>query len=239
MMIAKSSVIVMMLVAACLCACTGPSADEKRSQRLFAPRDKNAPYDGIDISSHQGKIDWRRVSEDQNIRFVYIKATEGATYQSKHYGYNVDMVRKNGLLVGSYHYFTTTASVRDQFSNFTRLAAPSSQDLVPMIDVEERGKWSRQALADSLQKMISLVADFYGRQPMLYSTMTFYNRNLAPRFNQFKLYVGRYSDKPPVIDWKGGYVIWQYSENGVVAGIDTYVDLCRFADDKWLDDIAL
>ena len=38
-------------------------------------------YQGIDVSNHQGLIDWSLVSKDENIKFVYIKATEGATAQ--------------------------------------------------------------------------------------------------------------------------------------------------------------
>ena len=33
-------------------------------------------YHGIDVSNHQGLIDWSLVSKDENIKFVYIKATE-------------------------------------------------------------------------------------------------------------------------------------------------------------------
>ncbi len=227
----------------CLAAgCRPHKAEDGRdttARRVFAPRDKHAPYDGIDISSHQGMIDWARVAQDKNIRFVFIKATEGATYESPHYGYNVETARKLGLAVGSYHYFTTTASVSSQVDNFTRLAPRSSQDLVPMIDVETRGDWSRRQLVDSIAFMARLLERHYGRPPIIYSTTTFYNDNLAPAFNDYQLYLGRYSENEPAVDWNGRYAIWQFSQSGVVPGIDAYVDLCRFADDTWLDDIAL
>ena len=34
-------------------------------------------YDGIDVSHHQGKINWKEVAKDKQIQFVYIKATQG------------------------------------------------------------------------------------------------------------------------------------------------------------------
>lgn len=200
---------------------------------------KGTPYDGIDISSHQAMVDWSEVSKDDNITFVYIKATEGATYSSPHYGYNVKMARQRGILVGSYHYFTTTSSVKAQFNNFITLAAASNQDLIPMIDVERRGKWSRKQLCDSVMLLAKMLEKHYGVTPMIYSTMAFYNNNLSPQFNNFHLYIGRYSKNEPIINWDGRYTIWQYSESGVVPGIDKYVDLCKFAGDRWLDDIVI
>ena len=225
--------------AALVVACRSRSAAPEKVKVSVAPRDTTAPYDGIDISSHQGDIDWGKVTADKSIRFVYIKATEGATYSSPHYGYNVTMARRHGLLVGSYHYFTPTSNVHDQFRNFSRLAAASSQDLIPMIDVELNGDWSRNQLVDSVRLFADMVKQHYGVQPMIYSTMAFYNRWLAPYFNNYPLYIGRYSDAEPDIAWDGRYTIWQFSQSGIVPGIDAYVDLCHYRDGAWLDEIAL
>ena len=79
------SAIVVTLALALLCSCTGGNNEHIRDVISHMPsRDAAAPYDGIDISSYQGYIDWSKVSSDKNIRFVYIKATEGATYRSPH-----------------------------------------------------------------------------------------------------------------------------------------------------------
>lgn len=205
----------------------------------IAPRDSTAPYDGIDISSHQGNIDWAKVGNDPYIRFVYIKATEGATYQSRHYRYNVAGARRQGFLVGSYHYVTSTSPIDLQARNFFMQATRESQDLIPMLDVEERGAWSRSQLIDSVSKLAALLEEHYGRKPMIYSTIDFYNKNLSPHFNKYPLYIGRYSSSKPNISWDGRYTVWQFTENGIIPGIDAYVDLCHFHDDGWLDEIAL
>lgn len=202
-------------------------------------RAPSRPYDGIDISSHQAMIDWSKLSQDKYIKFVYIKATEGATYSSQHYGYNVQRAHRYNILVGSYHYFTTTASVEKQFANFTALVPVASQDLIPMIDVEQKGKWSRRQLCDSVSRFAAMIERHYGVKPMIYSTMSFYNSNLAPTFNSYPLYIGRYSDEPPAIDWNGHATIWQHSQSGVVDGIDTYVDLSLFVGGHGLDDIVM
>lgn len=221
-----------------LAACT-PRRKPLPTRHSVAARNDTATYDGIDISSHQGAINWEKVSSDKDIRFVYIKASEGSTYRSKEYGYNVTMARRNGLLVGSYHYLTTTSPITEQFRNFTHMVNKTSQDLIPMVDVEEREKWTRSQLIDSLTLLVNMLEEHYGKKPMIYSTMGFYNKNLAPKFNKYPLYIGRYSNKAPRINWKGRYTIWQYSENGIVPGIDTYVDMCRYRRDGWLDELLL
>ena len=220
-------------------SCKGSSTGRDGTVREVPPRNAEAKYDGIDISSYQGFIDWAKVSSDKDIRFVYIKATEGSTYHSPHYAHNITQARRYGLLVGSYHYLTSTSSIDDQFQNFSTYALRSVQDLMPMLDVEVRGDWSRSQLIDSVDKFCQLVEDHYGVQPMIYSTMGFYNKNLTPHFNKHRLYIGRYSNSEPQINWKGEYTIWQYSETGIIPGIDAYVDLCRFRKDVWLDDILL
>ena len=230
--------VTLLLVMVVLCSCKGNTGG-KPSKPVVAPRNMEAKYDGIDISSHQGYIDWAKVSSDKDIRFVYIKATEGATYRSSHYAHNITQARRYGLLVGSYHYLTSSSSIDEQFENFSKFALKSVQDLIPMLDVEVRGNWSRSQLIDSVERFCELVEHHYGVQPMIYSTMGFYNKNLTPHFNKHRLYIGRYSNAEPEINWEGEYTIWQYSETGIIPGIDAYVDLCRYRKDGWIDEILL
>ena len=228
----------LLLVMTMTSACNG-NVNKATTARHVEARNQEAAYDGIDISSYQGYIDWEKVSSDKNIRFVYIKATEGATYRSPHYAHNITQARRHGMLVGSYHYLTSTSTIDEQFENFSKFALKPVQDLVPMLDIETRGDWSRSQLQDSVDKFCALVEHLYGIRPMIYSTMGFYNKNLAPRFNKHRLYIARYSNSEPKINWEGEYTIWQYSETGIIPGIDAYVDLCRYRKDGWIDEILL
>ena len=230
---------IIVLTMVLMCSCQGNSTSGRNKHPQVPPRNEQAKYDGIDISSHQGFIDWAKVSSDKNISFVYIKATEGATYRSPHYAHNITQARRHGLLVGSYHYLSSSSTIDEQFKNFSKFALKSVQDLIPMLDVEVRGDWSRSQLIDSVDRFCQLVELHYGVQPMIYSTMGFYNKNLAPHFNKHHLYIGRYSNEKPEINWEGEYTIWQYSETGIIPGIDAYVDLCRYRDDAWIDELLL
>ena len=182
-------------------------------------------YQGIDVSNHQGRIDWSLVSKDENIKFVYIKASEGATHTDKSYLYNIKEARKNGLKCGSYHYLRNTSRIAAQFENFKSSAKKEMQDLIPMVDVEEK------VHKDSIQLFCSLREEHYGKRPAIYGTNRSYNTYCAPDFNDYILMIGRYGKKKPIIKGKGRYSIWQYSEKGKIDGIKKPVDLDRIHPD--------
>lgn len=46
-----------------------------------SPEIRDLVYDGIDVSSYQEDIDWSATASDKNIKFVYVKATEGTSYK--------------------------------------------------------------------------------------------------------------------------------------------------------------
>lgn len=80
-------------------------------------------YHGIDVSHHQHKIDWSQVAKD-DVDFVYIKATEGATWTDPKFKTLLEGAKKENILVGAYHFITTSteASAQKDFNyNLLRL----------------------------------------------------------------------------------------------------------------------
>ena len=191
---------------------------------------------GIDVSHHNGKINWGQLPD---VEFVYVKATEGATYVDPMYQQNIKGARAKKLRVGAYHYFRTTSSVQKQFENYKEHVKKSDIDLIPMVDVEECKKWSTVQFQDSLMRFIQLVKSHYGKAPMIYSVTTFYNRYCAPRFNNYHLMIGRYGINEPVIKGRGTYIIWQKSQAGKLPGIPKNVDIDIFREGVQIDDILL
>lgn len=198
-------------------------------------------YNGIDVSHHQGVIDWEKVGYDTCVQFVYIKATEGSTLIDEMYLLNVKGAKKAKIPVGSYHYLTSKSSIDNQFRNFSSVADRSFQELAPVIDIEEEGLsgWSRQDIQDSLAKMIHLIEQHYHCSPILYSYSKFYNRYLAPRFNSYRLFLAHYNINLPIVAGAGTHNIWQHSDQGVVDGIETPVDLNVFTQGTTLKDILI
>lgn len=201
----------------------------------------SSDYDGIDISKYQGKIDWKKVSGNSKIQFVYIKATEGASLLDRRYKSNIKEARNAGILVGSYHFFTSRRSAQEQFRHFKRNVDKSKQDLIPMVDVEESGVrgCSREKLQKSLEEFMQLVKQEYGKYPLLYSPYGFYNKMLAPEFNKYFIFIARYSKSTPRLHGPGKHNIWQYSEKGRIDGIPNPVDLDKFENGTTIHDILL
>lgn len=199
-------------------------------------------YDGIDVSKHNGHILWDKVAASTNVRFVYIKATQGSSRVDKRYYENLRGARDAGLLVGSYHFFTSKSSATMQFLNFKNHVVATDQDLTPVLDVEEEGigsHWSREQMQDSVAVFVKLVKKHYGKLPVIYSNEHYYNTMLAPRFNNHYLFIANYNGKSPTIVEDGRANLWQYSESGHIHGVGERVDLIKIVNGTSLEKLLL
>ena len=198
---------------------------------------------GIDVSHYQGKIDWERVGSETNIKFVYVKATEGSSHKDSLYRYNTEQARRAGLAVGSYHYFHPNVPVAVQYKNFMSLVDLSTQDLIPVVDIEEKGRKPSKQICDSLDKFSSMILAQWGTRPIIYTHQRFYNYLLQRSFDDHILWIARYGAyqfKPsPSLEDKRECTIWQYSNRGVVEGINGYVDLNTLDEGVNINDIML
>lgn len=195
---------------------------------------------GIDVSHHQGHIDWKKVkAELSDEAFVYIKCTEGKTYQDENYKKYAKGAKSEGLLIGGYHYFRMTSSPADQFVNFKKALDNIDANLIPMVDVETTDGFPVKEVQDSLLVFLNLLENEYGKRPMIYGTMRSYNSICAPKFNKYPLYIGRYGKEDPIINGQSHYTIWQYSDSSNITGISKQVDVCKFHKNSSIDDIKL
>ena len=195
---------------------------------------------GIDVSHHQGTINWKKVRQSQpDLAFVYVKCSEGKTHVDSKFVENAKGASAQGFRVGAYHYFRMTSSAHEQFKNFKRQMDKVHLDLIPMVDVETDDKRARKEVQDSLRVLLNLLEKEYGKKPMIYGTTRSYNAYCAPQFNDYLLYIGRYGTVRPVIFGPSHYAIWQYSESGHIEGIPNAVDFCRFHPNNSINDIVL
>lgn len=194
---------------------------------------------GIDVSRHQGTINWMKLKENNDISFVYIKATEGSSYTDPKFTYNVTEARKAGMKVGAYLFFRTTSPAKKQFEHFKSVCPKDSVDLIPMIDVENCGKWSRSKIQNAIKEIAILMENYYGKKPIIYSIQHIYNHFLAPDFSNYLVYIGKYNNQEPVLEGERHYNIWQFTEKGQLTGIDKKVDECRFHPDNSIEDLTL
>lgn len=229
-----ASLIILTTIALCIVSC-----ECNRSGTIEGDNTASCEVIGIDVSRHQGDIDWPSVKESSpKLAFIYVKCTEGATYLDPKFSKNVQGAHAQGFMVGAYHYFRMTSSAHDQFRNFKGQIDKIVLDLIPMVDVETNDGKTRRELQDSLQVFLELLEKEYGKKPMLYGTNRSYNEFCAPEFNDYPMYIGRYGNDAPVVKGPSHFTIWQYSEEGIISGIPKPVDLCRFHPDCGLDDIV-
>jgi len=217
-----------------------PAAKPAKKQTKRPVNTDSVRFDGIDVSKHQEYINWGELRKNNRIQYVFIRATVGSDIVDANYKENVRNARKHGFKVGSYHYMTNLSSVNGQFENFRRTVDKNSQDILPMIDVEVRSKWSKQQLRDSLMKFTQLIEDYYGCTPIIYTYETFYKDNLGVVFENFPLFIAKYSNQRPDIGTRAKWMMWQFSETGyfsAVKGNKGLVDLSRFNDGYTINDI--
>jgi lysozyme len=191
--------------------------------RDFEPDRSRFPVRGIDVSHHQGRIDWSKVAAD-DVAFAYVKFSEGGDHRDTQYGRNIDGARGAGLAVGAYHFFTFCRPGIDQANNFVGALSDRSIDLPMAVDLEFYGNCDRRPspaeLAQELNAFLRIVEDRTGRPAIFYVTSEFleaYGQAIADR----GLWVRSILSEPDVPDW----LVWQYRPAGRVSGIGGDVDL--------------
>lgn len=194
--------------------------------------------EGIDVSHYQGFIDWQRVAREGEVGYVYIKATEGNSLQDDTYTYNISEARKAGIKVGSYHFFRANVNVDEQLANLTSMVKKEQQDLVPLIDVEHANGVSSAVLVQRLKEFLLKVEQHYGKKPMLYTYVNFYNKHfLGTGLNKYPLMIAFYRDAQPELYDGKKYTIWQYTSKGRMPGIRGHVDQSIIMDGFYISDI--
>ena len=188
---------------------------------------------GIDVSKFQGKINWTKVVKDETIKFVYIKATEGTSIQDPYYKTNIAKAKKAGLLVGSYHLYSSKTTAYQQFGNFKKMVKKSEQDLVPVLDIE--GHHVGRLNMERVDKLLELLEKEYGVKPVIYTSEKLYREHLSgKKYRKYHIFIANYKSSPTV-----RYTLWQYTETGHVSGINGCVDISKFNRDHSLSDIKL
>lgn len=179
---------------------------------------------GVDVSHHQGAIDWERVAAD-DISFAYIKATEGGDFLDTSFATNWQGAGDAGLDRGAYHFFTLCRPGLDQAEFFLETVPSDADALPPAVDLELAGNCadrpSRATVAHELDVFIDTVEAATAQAVVLYIGPDFENEyNLAADLDG-PLWHRRLFLHPDVPQWW----IWQFHAWASVAGIDGGADL--------------
>ena len=184
---------------------------------------------GVDVSHHQGSIDWRAVKSAE-VEFAYIKATEGGDFHDPTFERNWKEAQAAGVLRGAYHFFTQCRSGLEQARNFIARVPVDRSALPPVVDAEHMGPCrdgpSVADVAAELAAFIEAVAKHFGRRPLIYTTREFDDAYLAGRFGTERFWI-RSLVLPPRFR-RDQWVFWQYHNLGRREGVARPIDLNVF-----------
>ena len=185
---------------------------------------------GIDISHHQGEINWETLKrkgqiDDSPIQFIFVKATEGASKIDEQFRDNFHNAREYGFTRGVYHFYSTMSAARAQADFFISQVHLEPGDLPPVLDVEKKSKkQTDEEFQNSVLEWLEIVEKHYKVKPILYTYHKFKMRYLNdPRFDQYPYWIAHYHVEK--VGYEGAWKFWQHTDKGKISGIEGNVDL--------------
>ncbi|MGE3867588.1 MAG: GH25 family lysozyme [Hyphomonadaceae bacterium] len=188
---------------------------------------------GADVSRHQGAIDWRALAKT-DVRFVYIKASEGGDHRDPAFAANWRGAGEAGLYRGAYHFFTLCRAAEAQAANFLAAAPREAGALPPAVDVEQKHACRQgPTIADpagEVRRFLDLVEQRTGARPIVYTTREFHDAHLDGALAGERFWLRALFAEPDFRqkDW----VIWQFHHNARRAGVQGPLDLNAFRGDE-------
>ena len=199
---------------------------------------------GIDVSTHNGTIDWGKVKQS-GVEFAIIRAgfrgygKSGTLVQDTKFVENMKGAISNGIDVGIYFYSQAINAQEaieevEMILKLIRENGFSKSIALPIIiDTEESSGRADQISIDQRTKAVKAFCDRVeqaGYKSMIYSNKYWLSSKLnMNELSQYDFWLAHYTGTNDPInnpsDYKGSYQIWQYSSIGRVDGINGNVDL--------------
>jgi lysozyme len=185
--------------------------------------------DGLDVSNHQGKIDWENV--DKKYLFVFIKASEGDDFVDKRFYENIKGAKNTNRIVGAYHFFHFNYPGAEQASNYINTVGDLI-DLPPVVDFEFSGNpkiYEKDKIINELRHCVGELEKFYKCKAIIYTTNDAYESFIKDNFDNPLWYR---SIIKPVRNDIDNVLFWQYHNSAIIKGINVRVDLNVFKGNK-------
>lgn len=180
---------------------------------------------GIDVSYHNGKIDWKQVK--QSMDFAIIRAGYGKSQIDDQFANNISEAYASGLKIGIY-WFIYAANKEEATLNakMCEKCIERYKNIITMrvwadweYDSDKRNPQTKESRTDIVKTFCNYLSD-KGYEVGIYSNID-YIQNKFDDLSEYPLWLARYNSN---ID---GYhpFMWQYSSKGKVAGVASHVDM--------------
>ena len=225
----------LVLVGTVVLAASSAHADTPRpgESRSTAPQ---MPILGLDVSSHQGSVDWRSVAA-KGARFAYVKATEGTGYVNNYFAQQYNGSAAVGLIRGAYHFALPNISGGEAQANYFFLHggawSADGRTLPPAVDIEHNPYSGDVCYGLGHREMINWIKSFSDRVrllthrwPTIYTAADWWAKctgGLAGFGGTNPLWLSRHQvDAGPTPYGWNAYTFWQYADSGVLPGGQDY-----------------
>lgn len=182
---------------------------------------------GIDVSVHNGSIDWQKV-KNAGIQFAILRAGYGRELSQKDAKFeeNYRNAKVAGIPVGAYwySYAMTEDEARLEADVFLSVIKGKQFEMPVYFDLEEKkqfdlGKEKVSAIMRAFLEKVEKAGYFVGLYGSASSLTTHTADDIKSRYT---IWLAHWTDKT---NYSGAYGIWQYSDKGKVDGISGNVDL--------------
>ena len=190
---------------------------------------------GIDVSEHQGNIDWEKVKNE--VDFVIIRCGYGVddfTQDDKYFLENIDACKRLGIPYGVYiySYAVNTDKAISEAQHVRRLLTQAGDYTTPQygiwFDMEGDSYKDPYNVSNETYRAIAhtFVSEMnkYGYDNIgIYANLNWWTTILNDTsLDQYPKWVAQYNSQ---CDYEKDYIMWQYSSKGAVNGISGYVDM--------------
>lgn len=193
------------------------------------PDDPKAICKGIDVSYHNGTIDWKKVKQSE-VEYAIIRCgygTNDKNQDDKKWEENVKGCIDNNIPYGVYlySYADTVEKASSEADHAIRLLQGKKFKYPVYYDLEEeaiRKKLSKTEIAN-IAKTFCNKLSAKGYTVGIYANKDWFTNYLTDScFNNWTKWVAQYNT---VCNYQGKYDMWQCSCTGKIPGISTNVDL--------------
>ncbi len=181
---------------------------------------------GIDVSGHQGNVNWA-AQWNAGKRFVWAKATEGGSYKNPYFAQQYNGSFNQGFIRGAYHFAlpnnSSGATQANFFSNNGGGWSGDGKTLPGALDMEYN-PYGATCYGLSQASMTNWIRDFsntykarWNKYPAIYTSTSWWNQCVGSSFGTTNpLWVARYASAPGAlpVGWSF-YTVWQYSSSPI------------------------
>mgnify|MGYP004498743593 CR=1 FL=1 len=193
---------------------------------------------GIDVSSHNGNINFGEVKES-GVEVAIIKATEGVDFIDSYLDRHYQGAKSVGLNIGFYHFMSEKTDPVRQAEDFWNSIKNKEYNVIPTLDIEVNN-YGRSAgeITDRCLTFLNRFKELSGKDCMIYTGGYFGRDNLDSRIKGYKGWIAHYGVDYPM---NTGFPVvgHQYTETGRVPGINGNVDMNNFNEGIFLDNAVV